>query len=282
MALGIKLLFTNVHRVNYITGSLRTFSLTITNMDKAIENLKTNPYFDKYASRIADLQKTSPEEFLQRVEQQQKAKEEGKKKKFAAVDTRQFSSALNPKEPLKDVSEMQEKKLNDILKLDLVQDKDAGEIQSLWQEYHKDKHVISASIPRDVYMTLQDNIKQFPTFLFPLPRDQGYEFIMCQSFGHSVHFTPLLAYQVHKENAPECLTVTHYTELLDKGIVLMRGEYDKNVLNGEEARCLANQFQLYYCGRDEAKVRLLDTFTRRPDSFRHTDLIAQLENIGLA
>jgi ATP synthase F1 complex assembly factor 1 len=36
--------------------------------------------------------------------------------------------------------------------------------------------------------------------------------------------------QAHKENAPECLTVTHYTDLKEKGLVLMRGEYNKDVL----------------------------------------------------
>ena len=36
--------------------------------------------------------------------------------------------------------------------------------------------------------------------------------------------------QAHKENAPECLTMTHYTDLSEKGLVLMRGEYDKDVL----------------------------------------------------
>lgn len=38
-------------------------------------------------------------------------------------------------------------------------------------------------------------------------------------------------FQVHKENAPECLTVVHYTELKDRGLVLMRGEYDKVILH---------------------------------------------------
>lgn len=37
----------------------------------------------------------------------------------------------------------------------------------------------------------------------------------------------LIELQVHKENAPECLTMVHYTELTEKGIILMRGEYDK-------------------------------------------------------
>lgn len=58
------------------------------NMEKAMENLQKNPYFEKYASRIAELQKTSPEEFIARVEEQQKNKEDEAKKKFASVDTR--------------------------------------------------------------------------------------------------------------------------------------------------------------------------------------------------
>lgn len=61
---------------------------TSKNMEKALENLKSNPYFEKYASRIAELQKTSPEEFIERVEQQHKNKEEEKKKKFASVEMR--------------------------------------------------------------------------------------------------------------------------------------------------------------------------------------------------
>jgi ATP synthase F1 complex assembly factor 1 len=36
--------------------------------------------------------------------------------------------------------------------------------------------------------------------------------------------------QAHKENAPECLTMTHYVDLKDKGLVLMRGEYNKDIL----------------------------------------------------
>lgn len=278
MALGFKKFLGKFRIVNYvtITHSLRSFMTTSTNMEKALENLKTNPYYEKYAARIADLQKTSPEEFMQRVEVQQKSKEEEKKKKFASVDTRQFSSVLNPKQALKEDTESNVKRLSDIFKVDLVEDKDAAEIRTIWEEYHKSKEVISATIPKETYALLQQNMQLCPTFLFPLPRSQGYEFIMCQSYAHTIHFTPLLAYQVHKENAPECLTMVHYTELADKGIILMRGEFDKNVLDGQEAQCLANQFQMYYSGKDAAKLQLLQTFTKNPDTFKHMDLIAQL------
>ena len=68
-------------------------------------------------------------------------------------------------------------------------------------------------------------------FLFPLPRQQGYEFVVVQFDGNQAHFTTLINYQAYQENAPECLTLVHYTELAEeKGLVLMVGEYDTNVL----------------------------------------------------
>ncbi|XP_041988816.1 ATP synthase mitochondrial F1 complex assembly factor 1 [Aricia agestis] len=278
MAVALKVA-KGVLRLNNIT--VRQIMTSNVKCEKAIEKLQKNPYYEKYADRIAVLQKTSPEEFLKRVENAESSKEEEKKKKFASVDTRQFSSVLNPKESLKADISAKDKKLEEIFKVELVKDKDASEVQLIWEEYHKSKEVISATIPFDLFTTIFENMRQHPTFLFPLPRSQGYEFIMCQNYGHTVHFTPLLAFQVHKENAPECLTMVHYTELSDKGLVLMRGEYDKNVLNGKEAQCLANQFQMYYNGKDESKFNLLKTFTKSPDSFKHMDLIADLENIKL-
>lgn len=87
--------------------------------------------------------------------------------------------------------------------------------------------------------------------------------------------------KVHKENAPECLTMTHYTELKDdKNIVLMRGEFDKDVVDAKEAQCLANQLQLYYGQADENKLMLLEQFTNKPDEFKHMDLVKGLENLS--
>lgn len=86
---------------------------------------------------------------------------------------------------------------------------------------------------------------------------------------------------MHKENAPECLTIWHYTELKDKGIILMRGEFDKNVLDAKEAQCLVNQLQMYYGQDHENKQKLLEIFTKHPEAFKHTDLISELENLTL-
>jgi ATP synthase F1 complex assembly factor 1 len=68
-------------------------------------------------------------------------------------------------------------------------------------------------------------------FLFPLPRKQGYEFVVVQFDGNEAHLTTLINYQAYTVNAPECLTIVHYPDLAkDKGIVLMVGEFDKNIL----------------------------------------------------
>lgn len=41
-----------------------------------MEDLQINPYYDKYASKIAALQKTAPEEFVERIEKKEKSKNE--------------------------------------------------------------------------------------------------------------------------------------------------------------------------------------------------------------
>lgn len=82
------------------------------------------------------------------------------------------------------------------MKLELVKDKTADEIATIWKQYHLAKDAISAVIKKPQYDIIRENIKKFPTFLFPLPRSQGYEFIVCQFSGNTAHFTPLLSYQV--------------------------------------------------------------------------------------
>lgn len=49
----------------------------------------------------------------------------------------------------------------------------------------------------------------------------------------------------------------------------------------QEAKCLADQVELYYCNPSEEKVSLMEKFLYKPMEFKHQDLIAQLENISL-
>lgn len=167
------------------------------------------------------------------------------------------------------------------MKYDLIKDKSVDEIKTIWLEYHKQKDVIAATLTSQQFERIMNRAKLHPIFILPLPRSQGYEFFVLQFAANTVHFTPLLAYQVHKENAPECLNMVHYNELKDQNLILMRGEYDFKVINAQEAQCLANQLQLYYMQEDDGKLKILESFTKSPDNFKHMDLIKELENLTI-
>lgn len=59
-------------RITVRTSDKRHIMMSRARLEKVTEELQKNPYYDKYASKIAKLQQTSPEEFLERVEQQEK------------------------------------------------------------------------------------------------------------------------------------------------------------------------------------------------------------------
>lgn len=179
---------------------------------------------------------------------------------------------------------MQKKKalLSDIMKIELLENKGKQEITDIWINYHKNKDCISGILEPHVFDKLIDNGSKYPTFILPLPRENGYEFILVQFSSNEIHMTPLLWYQTHKENAPECMTIVHYEDFKEsKNVVLMRGQFDIKSLTVQEAQCLANQLQLYYTQDDNTRINILKTFNQRPDEFKHMDLIKQLENIEL-
>lgn len=149
-----------------------------------------NPYFEKYSQKIAKVQQTAPEEFVARLEKQQE------KAKKAEPKQRDYSELMNPKQAASTKAEIPYKRLEDIMKLDLIEGKPVDEIKKIWLEYHKHKDVIAAAIPTEAFDMLMANAKKFPIFIFPIPRSQGFEFIMFQFAANTIHFTPLLCYQV--------------------------------------------------------------------------------------
>ncbi|XP_076758446.1 methionyl-tRNA synthetase, mitochondrial [Xylocopa sonorina] len=66
------LIFTENNLIGTKSYNKRFIMTTRTKLEKVLENLEKNPFFDKYANKIAKLQQTSPEEFLQRIESQEK------------------------------------------------------------------------------------------------------------------------------------------------------------------------------------------------------------------
>lgn len=168
------------------------------------------------------------------------------------------------------------------MKLELLENKGKQDIIDIWLDYHKTRDCICGVMEPKIFDAMFEKGAKYSTFILPLPRKNGYEFILSQFFGTEVHMTQLLSYQAHLENAPECLKMVHYTDLREsKDIILMKGEFDTNILSAQEAQCLANELQLYYAQNNPERMQLLETFTNTPDKFKHMDLISQLETINL-
>lgn len=255
------------------------------------ETLAKNPFYEKYASKITTLQQNDPQKLAEKLEQLTTGSKAVPSKTQTSTGSSGFSTA-SPYSKKSDIQEQQDSKgrfmqsktklLSGIMKTELLADKSFEEIQQIWHEYFKDKVTVSGVLSKPIYEQLHPRTMQYPTFLFPLPRDEGYEFLVCQFAGNEGHFTSLINFQTYGENAPECLTLVFYPDLADeKNIVLLRGDYDKNMLNGQEAQCLVNQVVLYYAQPDERKLQLLERFTKQPDTFQHMDLVQELENIKL-
>jgi len=267
---------------NYTRFSLskfRGFRTTAIMSEEQIEELKQNPYYAKYADRIAKLQNTSPEEFLGRLS----AHDDRKKAVAAAApeSQRDFSFPGRPM-PKKSADTRGEKSLEKIMKVDLLRDKTPEEITEIWTKYFSQEEKICAVIPAETYKVMQQRFNEFKTFLFAIPRKNGYEFVMVQFLNNEAHFTTLINFQAHKENAPECLSMVHYTELMEeKGIVLMVGEYDKDTLDAREAKCLANQVEIYYSKPTDSRKKMMENFKTRPMYFDHNDLIKEFNSIAI-
>eukprot|EP00050_Salpingoeca_kvevrii_P015609 m.48465 g.48465 ORF g.48465 m.48465 type:complete len:305 (-) comp6424_c0_seq1:116-1030(-) len=91
---------------------------------------------------------------------------------------------------------------------------------------------------------------------------------------------PLIcALQTHQESARAMLTLTHYTDLADKDLVLMRGEVDLDRMSVFDAQILASQLQLCYLNKD-GLFEHVRTFTQNPTQFDFEGFLASLNRLG--
>lgn len=259
----------SMHR-SMLRGCAFSTSLTRHEDEDKMKTLELNPYFSKYSHKISELQKTTPDEMSHRIVAALQKKSDDRSKEKSTNKTHQCPSFTK------------KSSLNDIVNMELFADKSAEEITTIWLNFHASKKdTISAVISAEVYNLILKTSSIHPTFLLPLPRETGYEFYVTQSCGHEFHLTPLINYQAFKENAPETLALHHFTELSDtKGLVLMKGEYNSEILDGQEALCLTNQLHRYYGHFDQKRMGLLERFTNTPSEFHHMDLIVELEKMA--
>ncbi|RNA34718.1 ATP synthase mitochondrial F1 complex assembly factor 1 [Brachionus plicatilis] len=233
--------------------------------------LKTNPYFEKYEEKLKAVYKENPKTFLENLKNKQPEKiGDGP---ISDLIESKMEHALNRR-----------KNLDCIMKTEMLNDLPPEEIKNIWSTYMKERSRLSDMLTLDEYSKIRERSKQFNTFLFPLQKDQGFEFILTQWSANECHFTSLINFQAHGENAPSIMSAIYYDDLKDtKKVVLEMVEVDTNTLKMEEAKLLMHLMKLYYLKSEDndEKYTLMNIFTKKPDEFKHMDIIKQFENDNL-
>jgi len=229
---------------------------------KALKNrLSKNEYYEKYKNKLIQAQRSSPQVFGAKAEQVVcKNKKPSSHKSFVKK-----SSNYN-------------QGLFGILNTDVMESLDKDDIIYVWKAFNENRGKIGDSMPGAVYSRIASVASTFNMFIFPLPRNDGYEFFLSQFSNNVFHFTPLVSYQVHGENSPISLVLANYTEMQSsKDLVLIMAEYNKKLMSPEDINIIYTQLLFYYAYPDDKRMLLLTKFTEMPTEFNHMDLITEYE-----
>ncbi|NXD11779.1 ATPF1 factor, partial [Nothocercus nigrocapillus] len=248
--------------------------------------LEENPFYGRYRRKIEALRRSSPDVFESRLERRNEVKKQPVGCSKQAEFIRCMDEKARPAEALGTKTSKgqftKDKTLDSILHVEMVREKSAEEIKQIWNQYFSAKDTVYAVIPAEKFDLLWKRAQKCPSFLYALPRKEGYEFFVGQWSGTELHFTSLINFQTQGENAPSHLVLYHYPELQkEKGIVLMTAEMDSKFLVVHEAQCLANQVQLFYATDRSETYELVEIFNHRPSEFKYMSVIAELEQSGL-
>ncbi|NXJ88523.1 ATPF1 factor, partial [Corythaixoides concolor] len=251
--------------------------------------LEENPFYGKYRHKIQELRRSSPDVFESRMEKRSEVKKQplgySKQGEFVRCMEEKARPILSAEGLGTKTSKggfTKDKTLDSILNVEMVKEKSAEEIKQIWNEYFSAKDTVYAVIPAEKFDLIWKRAQKCPSFLYALPRKEGYEFFVGQWSGTELHFTSLINIQTQGETAPSQLVLYHYPELQkEKGIVLMTAEMDSKFLVVHEAQCLANQVQLFYATDRSETYELVETFNHRSSEFKYMSVIAELEQSGL-
>ncbi|XP_060087758.1 ATP synthase mitochondrial F1 complex assembly factor 1 [Heteronotia binoei] len=248
--------------------------------DGAVEE---NPFYAKYQRKIQELRKSNPDIFATRMERRSDEKKQpmgySKQAEFVRF-MEEKADALGNKTSKGGFTK--NKTLDSILNVEIVKQKKPEEIKQIWKQYFSGEDTVYAVIPGKTFDLIWKRAQHCPSFLFALPRKEGYEFFVGQWSGAELHFSSLINIQTQGETATSQLILYHYPELQeDKGIVLMTAEMDSSFLNVPEAQCLASQVQLFYATDRQETYNLVETFNHQPDQFKYMSVITELEQSRL-
>jgi hypothetical protein len=170
------------------------------------------------------------------------------------------------------------KRLNDILKKELIEKKSATEISDLWYTYHEGKENVHGIIlDGQVAQPLLKRAASSPFFIQPIFREDGY-FMLVSQFMEPSHFIMayLEDYKMDPASAQTLLTFSVFDDFSnekDKNLTLVRADILNKGINDEEGLKVVRAMLDHYAKDDE--YVLVKAFNSKPDTFDTDDFIAQ-------
>jgi len=245
------------------------------------EKLKENIYFEKYKPKLESLKNNDPIEYLRRLDKLaqtlQVVKDANKKQKEEPEQKTQDATIEKSMSGKDKAPTGLPFDLSKLMKLELIQDKSAEEIGSIWKQYFAQENSICAVIKKRKYTQLSTLALVCPQFIYPVPRDEGYEIYLGEWRDNMLFFTSLVQYKAHQENAPVAVAMHHYTNLQDShGMVLMAAKVNTDQISVQDAQFLAYCVELFYGTDDGELVRM---FRYKPDQFKYEMVIERIEKL---
>jgi len=158
--------------------------------------------------------------------------------------------------------------LDDVVKVELFQDKEAVEVSTIWNAYHAEKKsAVASTMSASEWQTFSSRLDQNPMFIFPVKKGDGAFFVLFAEWKeNTMLLTFLQDYQRNPATAEPYFYVRAYPDFAqEKDLVLLRGEF-LPYLTKPEAETLLNDVLEFYL-KDSKKFDQVRIFNHQSHMF---------------
>ncbi|TYZ63595.1 hypothetical protein PybrP1_010889 [[Pythium] brassicae (nom. inval.)] len=155
--------------------------------------------------------------------------------------------------------------LQQIVRLELLENEPRARVQQIWEEYHHEKgDALATTLSGAEFAVLAERARASPFFVFPVYRKDGFFNMICQFQDTCFLLTYLEAFKENPALAPPCLTVSLFGDLAEsKDVGLLRADI-VNMLDKKESQVLLDQLLASYS--DEKLFQWVHKFNHEPDN----------------
>lgn len=168
--------------------------------------------------------------------------------------------------------------LDEIIKKDLIEEKNKAEISDIWMTYHEDKeHVHGAILKGEEGRMILERADKMKFFIQPIFRGETGFFMLLSQFQEPSHF--LLAYledyKMDPNRAQPLMTFSVFNDLAEShDLSLVRCDViNKGIEDDEGLKVMKNMIDAYTINADYSRV---EAFNVKPESFDFDDFIAYM------